>query len=691
MVLPRRTRLNIEKKDFDAVESEWLARVDDSPEDISTFASVARSLVGAGETERAQMLLEILDEQIQESGDWELHLEFLRRTGDIQHSIGRLQSVILETLHHLHGDATSFDGLVQTVGLAKTCRDTKVLWDKVGRLESLLRFDESTVVYMTGKGVGVITEVNQGLESFQIDIDGKGQLRVGFRAASKVLEALPDEHVLARKVTEPDSLADAAPSEILAEILESFGRPMTAADLRDALHGFVTPQRWSTWWTAARKHPQIVASPEVRNAYVWVETTEDARGALWKSFDSASTRTKIELLRRAANEDERLRERMMRTLARLATNALSDDPSAAFEIGHGLERAGIEIEEELFSPKALVETSADPLRLLNNIDSRAPRERLYELIRELREDWHDLYARALPSESEPKLLKKLSAPLRKEAPQEWRRAVDRCLAQPVRGPGFFTWLAERAAKDEKILETVGPRMFKKVLSSIPQENFSTYRKRLLDQTDSGGSMAHLIALFDEREAADAEEALLRSVGLPRHQRDPLITTIHLKFPQLRSEEDQPIYALETSLLDKRAELRKLLEEEIPANRKAIEEAREMGDLRENFEYKSARQRHEYLSSMAAQLDGQLGRTQVLELDTVDCSEVRIGTHLDLVGDESRTLTILGPWESSPEDGIVSYESELAQSIMGRKVGDTLEIEGKTYTLGLRLIFDQQSV
>ena len=84
--------------------------------------------------------------------------------------------------------------------------------------------------------------------------------------------------------------------------------------------------------------------------------------------------------------------------------------------------------------------------------------------------------------------------------------------------------------------------------------------------------------------------------------------------------------------------------------------------------------------MAAQLDGELGRTQVLDLELVDCSQVRIGTRLELAGPKARSLTILGPWESSPEEGIVSYESELAMSILGSKVGDSIQVEDKTYTL-----------
>ena len=108
----------------------------------------------------------------------------------------------------------------------------------------------------------------------------------------------------------------------------------------------------------------------------------------------------------------------------------------------------------------------------------------------------------------------------------------------------------------------------------------------------------------------------------------------------------------------------------------------MGDLRENFEYKSARQRHEYLSARVEALKGDLGRVRTFDPASIDSSEVRIGSNLVLESDggDTRDLTILGPWESAPERGIISYDSELGQSLLGCKVGDVVEIEGEKYEI-----------
>src|SRR5260370_17704028 len=92
---------------------------------------------------------------------------------------------------------------------------------------------------------------------------------------------------------------------------------------------------------------------------------------------------------------------------------------------------------------------------------------------------------------------------------------------------------------------------------------------------------------------------------------------------------EPIYATAESLTQKRAELEHLLKVEIPANKKAIQVAREMGDLSENFEYKSARQRDEYLSARVGKLQTELSNVRFVDPATVDTSAGRVATKFAL--------------------------------------------------------------
>jgi transcription elongation GreA/GreB family factor len=106
-------------------------------------------------------------------------------------------------------------------------------------------------------------------------------------------------------------------------------------------------------------------------------------------------------------------------------------------------------------------------------------------------------------------------------------------------------------------------------------------------------------------------------------------------------------------------------------------AKEHGDLRENFEYHAARQKHEYLSARIATLADELSRTRPLDAARIDASEVRVGTRVRLRGDagDERDVTILGPWDSKPEESIYSYQSEFAQRLLGSKPGERVTLSG----------------
>jgi transcription elongation GreA/GreB family factor len=224
------------------------------------------------------------------------------------------------------------------------------------------------------------------------------------------------------------------------------------------------------------------------------------------------------------------------------------------------------------------------------------------------------------------------------------------------------------------------RLFQQVLAAAGDDSFGPYRKRLGKLAESGGTLPRLLPFLDAAQATQAEEALGKGASLEEYQREALRNAIHLRFPELRQGVEQPLYATPEAIAARREELRALLEEEIPANRRAIEEARALGDLRENFEYKSARQRHEYLAARAATLHRDLGRARPLDPARVDTAAVRVGTRLRLAGPsgEQRWYTLLGPWDSQPEQNVLSNESDLALAMLDKQVGDTVQVEGKPF-------------
>ncbi|MCP4654651.1 MAG: hypothetical protein GY856_04435, partial [bacterium] len=318
--------------DFDAVEDAWLVHIEEQPHDMDFFTKVARALDRAGEPERARLLLELYDDQVSAAGRWNDRLELLRRVGDLLLDPVDLHPAILATLGELYGDRPSYEQMAEKVGLRRATDDIPKGWRKADRLADLMAFDLGTIVHLEGKGAGRVVEVNMELESFKVHFDQHGDLRVGFGGAAKLLKPLLPGHILRRRLEEPEvleHLRDEEPTALLRAVLESYPEPRTGAEIRRDLTGIVQEAKWNSWWTAARKHPQLLTAPGKRRAYTWAASSRDAQAAVWQSFEKADPRTQLGLMRRNAERDAELASRMSKVLVQAAGQVVDEDPGLA--------------------------------------------------------------------------------------------------------------------------------------------------------------------------------------------------------------------------------------------------------------------------------------------------------------------------------------------------------------------------
>ena len=131
------------------------------------------------------------------------------------------------------------------------------------------------------------------------------------------------------------------------------------------------------------------------------------------------------------------------------------------------------------------------------------------------------------------------------------------------------------------------------------------------------------------------------------------------------------------LEEKKAEVDRLMNIEIPQNAKDIAEAREKGDLKENAEYKSAKEKQHMLQLSLSKLQEELNRATVFDPTTSTTAVVSFATAVTLHNNETNadeTYTILGPWESDPDNNIISYMSPFGNAIMDKKVGEEVRFE-----------------
>ena len=108
----------------------------------------------------------------------------------------------------------------------------------------------------------------------------------------------------------------------------------------------------------------------------------------------------------------------------------------------------------------------------------------------------------------------------------------------------------------------------------------------------------------------------------------------------------------------------------------IAEAREKGDLKENAEYHSAKEKLGEVMSRIARIQDKLQSAKIIEELKVPKGVVSIGTRVSLKDDDGDeiTYTLVGEDESDPAEGRISVQSPLAQGLLGKKVGDTAQVE-----------------
>jgi transcription elongation factor GreA len=132
------------------------------------------------------------------------------------------------------------------------------------------------------------------------------------------------------------------------------------------------------------------------------------------------------------------------------------------------------------------------------------------------------------------------------------------------------------------------------------------------------------------------------------------------------------------------ELRQLKNVERHAIVKAIAEAREHGDLSENAEYHAARERQSFVEGRIQELEGKIGRAEIIDVSALTGSVVKFGatvTLIDVETDEKITYQIVGEDESNIKAKLLSINAPLARALINKTVGDTVEVTTPKGTKG----------
>jgi transcription elongation factor GreA len=136
------------------------------------------------------------------------------------------------------------------------------------------------------------------------------------------------------------------------------------------------------------------------------------------------------------------------------------------------------------------------------------------------------------------------------------------------------------------------------------------------------------------------------------------------------------YVTKETLEAMRAELQQMKGVERPAASRAIAEAREKGDLRENAEYDAAKEAQGLLEARIAALEGQIATARIIDTSDVDTSKVSILTKVKLTNLSTKkqvTYQIVSEKEADLKLGKISVTSPIGKGLLGKTVGDVAEV------------------
>ena len=277
-----------------------------------------------------------------------------------------------------------------------------------------------------------------------------------------------------------------------------------------------------------------------------------------------------------------------------------------------------------------------------------------------------------------------------------RQLIKDCLKrwleeQTLRGP-VILWIVKNrnaAAYKDILSPLIGEDLLSALLAAVDDEALqretvvTTARIALADAlSDDKDLIKDMLESSTADMARDLAQTLLLNQGFEDLTKKSILARIIKVFPSVQTlvatkssdSKEKRLLVSSWSLQARREELEDIVKNQLPASKLAIEAARELGDLRENSEYKMAREHDEVLSARRGQLERDIAGAEVFDFNSTPTDKVGIGSIVSLVTNkgEELTCTILGAWDSDTAKNIFSYQTPLAQALLDHKVGDTVE-------------------
>lgn len=647
--------------------------------------------------------------------------EILKLVFDLQTTnTSQLSELAFNYLKERYAEDKHFNDKIRLIGL----REAINFQGAISNFELLTHMKKGKFVFHSGGwGVGEIIDVSFLREQLEIEFDYvPGKKDLSFENAFNTLIPIPNDHFLALRFGNPDELEERAkknPVEVVHMLLRDLG-PSTAAEIKEELCELVIPEEeWARWWQTARskvKKDTLIETPdELRKPFKLRESEVSHEDRLQKALEKKLDANQLiqivytflrDFPQMIKNEEFRknLEEKLK---GALSTGELTDSQELVLHFFIEDLNEGAQ-----YSPtKELITRFTSPEDVVKGIDVVAFKKRALYDIRKLREDWIEIFLSLLLAIDQNPLrdyiLTELSQSKKEDKIIE---KLNELLAFPSRYPGVLLWYFQKIMKEDSLplAGTEGKNRFfesllillsqleqdaghrdqiKKVLTFLTTARYNNVRK--IFQTASKEAVQEFLLLATKCQSlTDHDIKIFHSLAEVVH---PSLAKMGKKYKDEEAEaEENVIWTTEAGYKKIKSRIHEISTVETVDNAREIEEARALGDLRENAEFKAAKERRSRLQSELRTLSEQFNRARILTKNDVNTNEVSVGVIVDCEDPDGNKLsyTLLGPWEADPDKNILSFQSKLAQSLMGHKKGDKVSVQGKALTISnLRNYFE----
>ncbi|MGA2603680.1 MAG: GreA/GreB family elongation factor [Verrucomicrobiia bacterium] len=689
----------LSRSDWDNAQALWLELAEQFSDQPEFLLLLVKEFADAGQTEMAAELASLIAESIKAAGKHHEWLYALKLQAEAKPTDKPLRAELLSAYSQLHESDPRLRAILTVSDLDQ---NRTPLPTAIARIETLLALQVGTYCQHKSWGVGRVKSFDATLGQIVVSFAHNPSHSMKLAYAAESLAPVSIDHIEVRKLTDLDGLKRMAaedPVAALRLVLLSHHRAATPERIEGLLSGSVIPaDQWKKWWENARKllkkdphfdlpakktDPVILRTAPVSQQDEILEAFRDAKGLAQQTEVARQFLKLVDELEDAELLIQEFQDALLESLKRTPASR----PVERIEAAVVLEQ----LREHQKSP------TEDTAVLLARLLSASPH--LSEVLDELSTSAQRRALAVLKITDPDRLLRELnrfSTRSLDEIPDVLAQkadAIEQWVHNQTAGTELLCWICRNIStpasrKAHPWLDALQtPALLFAVIESIESAPNKSVSKKLRDVLFGEEELvADLLVQADTETVRKITRLILSSSAFEELDRRSLVARVVKVHPFVqeflvtKTVKEQPLIVSWGSYNKRRAELDDIIQKKIPQNSKEIGLARSYGDLRENFEFKAAKDMQRLLMRRRAELEILLSRAQPTDFADAKTDIVSIGTSVtvtDLGTNRSQTYHILGAWDGDPARGIISYPAALAQTLLNKKVGDIVEAAGET--------------